>query len=320
MPEFTSFADLTQQVFEYHGKPETQQAAYDLMTKAVPNFPEQANLLYNWRYCAAALLGMPDLALGIMQEALDAGFWWGEDYLRSDTDLASLQDLPEFNRLVAISEARHREAEAAASPLVLTLPLPVTATEPLPLLLALHGNSSNAQAAVKYWESAVDRGWLSALLQSSQVIGPDAYVWNDLDLGASEIKTHYQDLSGKHHVDPDSVVISGFSKGGEMAIWLALKEIIPLAGFIAVNPGGPFIQDINNWLPILEECKSKENLRGFFLVGERDANLEKIKALCQLLLDHGLACELHISTGIAHDFPQDFDQILAGALDFAGKH
>ena len=49
MSEFTSFDKFQQQVFELHGKPETQQAAYDLMTEAVPHFPERANLLYNWR-------------------------------------------------------------------------------------------------------------------------------------------------------------------------------------------------------------------------------------------------------------------------------
>jgi len=316
MPEFASFDELQRQVFEYFEKPETLQQAYDLLTEDFPRFPERVDLLYNWRYCAAALLGKTDLALEIMRESLDAGFWWGETYLRSDTDLASLQELPEFNRLVAICETRRQEAQADANPLALTLPLPAAATEHLPLLLALHGNSANAQVSVEYWQSAVDQGWLTALLQSSQIVGPDRYVWNDLEWGAREIKTHYQELSGKHKIDPARVVVSGFSKGGEMAIWLALNEIIPLAGFIAVNPGGPFIQDIKDWLPILDECKSKDSLRGFFLVGEKDANREKIQALKELLVEHGVTCELVVSSDIAHDFPSDFDQVLSQALEF----
>lgn len=319
MPEFTSFAELTQKVMEYHGNPETQQAAYDLMNEAVPQFPEQANLLYNWRYCAAALLGKTDLALEIMRESIDAGYWWGEDYLRSDTDLVSLQELPEFNRLVEISETRRQEAQAAAKPLALTLPLPAATSESLPLLMALHGNSANAQVSVENWESAVDQGWLTALLQSSQVVGLDRFVWNDLEWGAREIEAHFQELTSKHPVDSDRVVVSGFSKGGEMAIWLSLKEIIPLAGFIAVNPGGPFIQDINNWLPILEECQSLKSLRGFFLVGENDASAENIKALHEMLNSHGLTCELVVAPEIAHAFPADFDQILDGALEYVLK-
>ncbi len=270
MSKFASFAEFQQQFFEYHGKPETQQAAYAMLTEAVPQFPEQANLLYNWRYCAAALLGKSDLALEIMQESIDAGFWWGEDYLRSDEDLKSLQDLPEFNRLIEVSEKLRQAAQAEAKPLAMTLPTPASATEPLPLLMALHGNNQNAQNSVAFWESAVEQGWLTVLLQSSQIFGPEMYVWNDLELGASEINAHYQQLCEEHQVDPAQVVISGFSKGGEMAIWLALKEIMPVAGFIAVNPGGPFIQEIDNWLPLLESCKSlSEHARIFRSRGER---------------------------------------------------
>jgi predicted esterase len=230
--------------------------------------------------------------------------------------LASLKDLPEFNRLVEISEARRQEAQAASKPLVLTLPLPEDTTPPLPILLALHGNFSNAQDSVEYWESAVPQGWLTVLPKSSQITMPDRYNWNDLEIGSKEIKAHYQELVDKHPVDADKVVVGGFSKGGEMAVWLALKEVIPLAGFIAVNPGGPYIQDINQWKPIIEECKSLADLRGFFLVGENDGSIENIKALHEMLNSHGLTCDLLVAPEIGHEFPADFEQILAKALKY----
>ena len=239
--------------------------------------------------------------------------------MRSDTDLASLQDLPEFNRLVEISEENHRAAQAASKPKLLTLPLPRDATPPLPLLLALHGNAANAQLSVEYWESAVDQGWLTALPQSSQITMTDRYVWNDLELGAEEIKlikAHYQELTKKHQVNSAKMVVGGFSKGGEMAVWLALKEVIPMAGFIAVNPGGPFIQEIENWRPLLEACKTLGDLRGLFLVGENDGSKENIKALHEMLLSHGMTCELVVAPEIGHAFPADFDQVLAGALKY----
>lgn len=316
MSEYTTFAEFQQQFFEQHGKPETQQAAFDLVTGSFAHFPEQANLLYNWRYCAAALLDKPDLALQIMQEGLDAGFWWGRDTLVNDDDLKSLLELPEFKHMVEVSEARRQAAQAAARPLALTLPLPSDATEPLPLLLALHGNNSNAHDSVESWESAVGQGWLTVLLQSSQVYGRDAFVWNDLEWGAQEIESHYQELSENHSIDPAQVVVGGHSKGGEMAIWLALKEVIPLAGFIAVNPGGPYIQDIERWMPFLKVRKTLANPRGFFLVGENDANLEQIKALHEMFVSHGLTCDLLVAPETGHAFPDDFDQILARALEF----
>jgi predicted esterase len=138
-------------------------------------------------------------------------------------------------------------------------------------------------------------------------------------LGASEIKAYYQELSETQGFDPARTIVGGFSKGGEMALWLALKEIIPLAGFILVNPGGPLIREVEPWLPILENCQTRTEMRGFLVAGEHDANLEQIKALCELLASHGLACDLLLAPGIAHDFPADFDQVLARALDFIGN-
>ncbi|MGD8404410.1 MAG: dienelactone hydrolase family protein, partial [Anaerolineales bacterium] len=269
----------------------------------------------------AALLGKSDLALQIFQEGLDAGFWWGKDVLVNDDDLKSLLEMPEFKRLVEASEARRQAAQVASKSLALSLPAPTPtdSTEPLPLLLALHGNNSNAQDSVTFWESAVGQGWLTVLLQSSQMFGPNAFVWNDLELGAQEIKAHYQELSEKQPFDTAKVVVGGFSKGGEMAIWLALKEVIPLVGFIAVNPGGPFIQDTEQWKPILEDCKTLPNLRGFFLVGENDQSLDKIQALHEMLVSYGMTCDLVVAPQIAHEFPADFDQTLARALEFVTK-
>ena len=316
MPQFASFDEFQQQVFAYFDNPETLQLAYDLLEEAFPLYPEHAGLLYNWQYCAAALLGEPDLALAIIRKALDAGHWWGEAYFRNDADLASLQDLPEFNRLVEISESRRKAAQAEAQPRLLTLPLPASTDRPLPLLLALHGNALNAEYSAKDWQSAAALGWLTALPQSSQLFGPEMFVWDDLEWGAREVQAHYRDLTGEHPIDADRVVVGGFSKGGELAIWLALKGSVPAAGFIAVNPGGPFVQAPDNWRPILEECRNLADLRGFLVGGEQDPNIENIRALHEMFTSHGLACELVTTPETAHDFPEDFDRTLASALEY----
>jgi predicted esterase len=314
MPKFDSFEEIAQQVIAYFGNEETVQTAYDLLTEAAPHFPDQAALIYNWRYCAAARMNQTDLALQLLQEALDAGFWLSAAYLTSDVDLTSLQELPEFKRLVEISENKFQAAQANSKPTALFLPCPPTTGQPLPLLLCLHGNASNAEESARHWQSAVTLGWYTVLLQSSQVFAANAYVWNDLELGAREIKAHYQDLIASTTIEPGLTVVPGHSKGGEMAIWLALNEIIPLAGFIAVNPGGPYIEDISKLLPLLENCKSLSQLRAWLVAGENDRNFLKFKALHEMFRSHGLNCELIIAPETAHDFPEDFDQTLAQAL------
>jgi len=316
MANFDSFAEMIQQVIVYSGNEETEQAAYDLLTEAAPHFPDQhqAALIYNWRYCAAAKMNQTDLALQLIQEALDLGFWASAAYLTSDDDLKSLQDLPKFKRLVELNEQKYQEALAESKPVALILQDPPTTGQPLPLLLSLHGNAMNAEESAQHWQSAVALGWYTVILQSSQIFGPNAYVWNDLELGASEIKAHYQDLIASTTFEPGLTVVGGFSKGGEMAIWLALKEIIPLVGFIAVNPGGPYIDDVSMFLPLLENCKSLNQLRAWLVAGENDRNLPKFKALHEMLCSHGLNCQLIIAPKTEHAFPKDFDQTLAQAL------
>ena len=313
MSENLSFDEIAEKCNGYF-EDEAFQAAYDLLTEIAPRFPEQAMLVYNWRYCMAALVDKADLAIEIMQEAFDAGFWWSEEYFRSDDDLEILQDLPAFGQLLEAFEKRYQAAQAASKPFSLPLPLPEQKTESLPLLLALHGNTQNAENSAEFWESAVEEGWLTVLLQSSQIAGPDAYVWDDLELGGSEIKDHYDQLREKYSIDSKKIIIGGFSKGGEMAIWQTLMNKIPVSGFIAVNPGGPFIQDTEKWLPLIENDKTFTEKRGYFLVGENDQSLENIKALHELLVSKGMDCKLIVSPAIAHDFPKDFDEILAQAL------
>ena len=292
MPEYESFDDFSQLVLSYFDDKSTLQTAYDLLTEAAPRFPEQEALIYNWRFCAAAMMNKTDLALQLIQESLDAGFFWSTAYLTSDEDLKSLYNLPEFKRLTEVSEERYREARKNSKPLSLSLPLPEDAEPPLPLLLILHGNKSNAQCAAKSWKSAVREGWHTVLLQSSQIVSPFSFVWDDLELGAQDIKASYEQLIPSDAPETGPVVVGGFSKGGEMAIWLTLKEIIPLDGFIVVNPGGPYIQNVDRLLPLLEECKSLNRLRGWLVTGETDLNHNKVKTLHQMFNSHGLNCEL----------------------------
>ncbi|HSG43185.1 MAG TPA: hypothetical protein VLA72_08515 [Anaerolineales bacterium] len=54
-------------------------------------------------------------------------------------------------------------------------------------------------------------------------------------------------------------------------------------------------------------------VRDLLIAGEKDLNLNNIKSLHELLTTHGMDCQLIVASDIAHDFPADFDQILAQA-------
>lgn len=313
-----TFGDLEAQLFQLYQDREYARAI-DLVTREASRFPKEARLVYYWRICLASLTSETALALQLLEEALASGLWYAEAQLREDPDLRPLQELPQFEQLVEVCRKRHAEAQAQAVPALLTLQPEgqcQAGLQPCPLLLALHGNNRTAQDSVGFWRSAVSKGWVLALPQSSQVRSPDGYVWNDRDWAVREIQEHVATLCEQYAIDSDRVVMAGFSLGGELAIWLALSGTIKARGFIAVGPGGPYMNKPDNWVPLIEASRGR-GLRGYLVVGEQDVFCYKgTQALATLLKSRSIPCELEVRPNLGHDFPPDFQQSLARALEF----
>jgi dienelactone hydrolase len=287
-------------------------AAYELATREAGRFPSSAQaIVYSWRFCTACLMGDPALALRLLEEALAAGYWYGEASLREDADLTSLHGLPEFERLVALSSQRRDEALARATP-ELKLIEPEGVRAPYPLLLALHGNSSNIASSAHYWRQASAQGWLVALPQSSQVMGEQAYGWNDRDWAVREITQHFAAIQQRYAIDLQCSVVAGFSMGGGLAAWLALSGTLAVRGFIAV---GPFLARVDELVPLLEA--HRQPLRAYLVASQRDTYCYGVaQNLAELLPRHGIACELELHPDLGHDFPPEFERSLAKGLDF----
>ncbi len=313
-----TFSDLERQLYQLYQNSEYAQAL-DLVAREASRFPTEAWRVAYWRICLASLLGEVALALQLLEEALAAGLWYAEAQLREDPDLQPLQGLPEFEQLVEVCRKRQAEAQAQAAPALITLQPEdqcQASLQPCPLLLALHGNYRTAEDSVGFWRSAVSNGWLLALPQSSQVRRPDGYAWNDRDWAVREIKEHYAALCEQYAVDPERVVVAGFSLGGELAIWLAMSGTIEARGFIAVGPGGPYMREPGKWVPLIEVSQGR-GLRGYMVVGEQDIFCyEGTQALAALLKSRDIPCELEVHPNLGHDFPPEFQQSLTRALEF----
>ena len=319
-----TFSNVLAEAYQLYLKKEYAQAL-NLVEREAGRFPEQETQVYFWRICMVSRMGQLTRAVQLLGEAIAAYHWYNEARLREDEDLEPLQGRSDFERLVAICRERQAQAQAGAEPNLVTL-LPEeqcgTADQLCPLLIALHGNNSNAPSSADYWRSAVPKGWLVALPQSSQVIGPDAYVWDDREWTKREIQEHYATLTDSYAVDRDRVILGGFSKGGELAIWLVLSGAVRACGFVVVGPGGPYIRQPDKWTPLIEAGRER-GLRGYFVVGELDAFcLEGSKALAMMLRSQGIPCEVEVHPNLGHDFPPDFEVSLARALEFVlgGKH
>ncbi len=312
-----NFEDLSREVFRLYYD-QTFAEAYELVMRESTHFPDHANRLLYWRACFACLLNDPTQGLTVLQGAVAIGQWFGPDQLRHDPDLKALQGNPEFEAILTICQERLRQAQENGKP-ELRIFEPALSNEPYPLLMSLHGHGISADSFnatfIDWWRPIVSEGWLLAVPQSALIIGPNQYGWGDFEYVASELQAHYAAICRQYALN-QQLVIGGFSRGAMLSIWLALAGILPVQGVIAVAPGGPYMNQPELWKPIIE-AKRDHPMRFYLIVGEQDASC--YAGTCQLadlLIAHGIACELETHPKLAHQFPTAFTQSLTKALTF----
>lgn len=278
--------------------------------RGMPEFPDRwADVVY-WKSCLAARTGDVPLALRVLSDAVERGWWWSEAGLRRDPDLQSLQDVPEFEHLVAVCRERQADAQARSRPELLTIS-PQRGSPPHPILLTLHGAGGNAADFAPYWQAATTHGWLVAVPQSSQMFAPTRFHWPDLERATQEILEHYDTLLRRHPVDAKRTVLAGFSQGGRTAIWLTLSGILPARGFLGIACALPNPEEIHT---LLRDREPKH--RGYLIVGTQDLVYDAALKTADLIRSHSIPLEVETIDGLAHEIPQDFDRRLPRALEF----
>ncbi len=316
--EPSTFDELYSQLQDlYHD--EEYLAALDLANQAVEQYPEQRTVLDYWRMTLSARTGKPAQALRILQEALDSGCWYSELLLRRSPSLKPLQGSPEFEDLIA------RNQEAAEQDQQTHFPLFTIRSQgkcqsggpPCPLLVGLHTNGGNVQSSLEFWKPAATHGWLVAAPQSSQAIWKGAYVWDDRPTAGAEVKKHFATLRERYSVDISRSIIAGHSLGGELAIYLTLNGSVEARRFLAIGPAGPFMDDLNEWEPLLHE-NPLHGLQGYIITGELDSTIShtNINNLVAIFNQVGISTRLETIPEAAHDYTPAFDEAILRALEF----
>ena len=223
MSELT-FRDLRKELMQLHKAKEYTQA-FDLIEKEQTHFPDNSLEISYWRISLKALLGKQADALEIFREGLDKGDLFPPRWMERDPDLASLHPLPEFQAMIEVCRQRLAQMRSESHPDLLVRQ-PVKQATPLPLLIAMHGNGNNMHNTVEHWSEVTNQGWLLAVPQSSQIVGTNAFVWDERETGISEVRAHLTELNSEHMIDPERVVLGGFSMGGGQAIWMALHQSV----------------------------------------------------------------------------------------------
>ncbi|HWI65724.1 MAG TPA: hypothetical protein VNT75_28170 [Symbiobacteriaceae bacterium] len=286
--------------------------ALALIDRERANHPGQIARIGNWRAILFAALGQPDKGLVALQEAVAGGAWYSTRIMEQDETMKPIRELPEFQDLLAICGRRQAEAQATTKP-ELVVQFDAAAPTPAPMVLALHGNMACAAASVYDWAPAVAQGCFTGLAQSSQIEGPDMYVWDDWEKAQAEVREHYRSLAENPAVDRSRTVLGGFSMGGGTVARMALEGALPVRGFLAV---GPYIPDMEPLRAALAGARER-GIRGYILIGAEDQICrDYAQGLFDLMRSHDVPVEVEVIPDLGHAYPPDFAERFARAMAF----
>jgi predicted esterase len=178
----------------------------------------------------------------------------------------------------------------------------------------MHGGGGNKDFNVAEWDVARRRGWLVLSPQSTHVIFPNAYWWaEDLPQRLGDIQIHLDEILQTYPVDPSRIVTAGMSQGSGMAIYTALRREIPARGFISIAVGW------NDTAAIAEAAAHGADVRGYFVVGEKDHTLQSVREIQTILHEHNIPFAEEVHPDLGHEFPPNFEKSFDQAIDFIFK-
>ncbi|TWD80648.1 putative esterase [Kribbella amoyensis] len=284
---YDQLVDRVEVLYE-EGRPTDALAVLDAADEDLaPWFAELAHL----RACLLGASGQADAALDALRHASDAGAWWAEQILVGDDDLADLQDRPEFQRIVEVSETRRT---ADPTPPHVSLP----AAKPTGLVVALHGAGQRSMHAARDWAGVLELGYALVCVESSQLMSPMYRTWPDPEKAREDIARVLAELPLELRDLP--TIAAGFSAGGRVALdWALTGTPVPVAGVVVLAPA----------LRSLPAEAHGVLAPAVVLIGTDDDLVEVVDEAAGQLTSSGLTIEK--LTGLGHAFPADFGPLRA---------
>jgi len=190
--------------------------------------------IYRFLFSLTARAGQPNLALAILQEAVEEGFWYSSECLGKNDDLEMLRKYDDFGRLAAICREREEEARRKAAP-----QLWLSDQRGDSLLVVLHGNQDSNALTLPRWQSSISNGATLALVQSSAEQFSGAFSWSDPVKGSKELEEQLAALDERIRSKPGHTVLGGFSAGCAVILQAIADGRARADRLLLVAPGAP---------------------------------------------------------------------------------
>ena len=274
--------------------------------------PGDGTAAYN-AACAHALAGNAGPALEWLDRAGAAGFA-GVRSIDEDPDLAAVRDHPGFAAATARIRANRARMFAdfrahAEQAEILTI-LPKDAPPgPRPLIVVLHGYGDVPKANAELYRKAARRRGAIVAAPSGLRPGPGGrgFSWTFRDEAEWWVLRALERLAAAHPVDPDRVILAGFSQGANVALEVGLRHSDRFAGLLPL--AGRFEADR---MPM----PAAGGPRVYLLTGARDPGVDSFRQAERRLAGAGLDARLRVVRGMGHSYPPSATEELGRALDF----
>jgi predicted esterase len=282
-----------------------------LSQEALTRFPDKTHKI-TWRLAVLYLMaGKQKKCLEILEYGQERNIpypiWPGAGPMKQ------LESFEKFKKIVETNHRIQKELSAnTKAELVVQTPKKYSDQETYPLFITLHGWAGNINTLRKYWKlKKAAREYITAFIQSSQVVEMDSFGWSDYQAGRKDIKQIYQQIMQQYPVDNQQVVIGGFSQGALMAVDIAINHIIPAIGFVALQPGGDLPDTFNE-----KNVKKAANrgLRGTIITGPMDHYFQQQKEMDTIFQKTNLPHRFIVKRGFKHGFPWNLPRLIDAAL------
>jgi predicted esterase len=279
------------------------------------NFPDKITDTAFWVACFSSLTKNRDRAIKVLNESLDKGIWWSPAMILGETDFNFIKEEKEFKDIVERCMVLFEKAQKKTKPecLIFT-PKTFDTSGTNKLFMAIHFRGSRSEDFSRYFKKIVlERNYILAVPQSSQLYAVDRYCWDDRDLAKKELQKHYDELKKTYRLNENEIIIAGASQGGSLSIEMVLGENNPgLKKFVSIIPG---IRYPSSYHPLLQNGV-KKGAKGAIISGEKDFNLQGAKDVYKEAEKIGFPCKFIIMERVGHEMPDNFDRYFTEAINF----
>lgn len=232
-------------------------------------------------------------------------------------------DIPKFKpykelagfKSISENDIKLRERALLKSKIIYDIELPKLYSEDRlwPICLIFHGGGSNLEKVQEHWHSdKFNSGFIKIYFQSYRHYDSKTFGWTSGDERSDkQLSELFNEILNNYSIDTTKILVCGISAGGTYAIDISMRQVVPVARFIAFCPGIPKILGTEH-LPNIQELKVK----GFMIGGTKDYYLPQQKQMSDVFNQLNISFKHIVIENMEHQYPDDESKWIDEALVF----